>query len=82
VATVEQAGPAVDDLEIGQRVVLNPWLSCGPRGIDPPCPECEQGNYSACWSFVDGRTVANHVAAILTKSANESAHIFRITCPR
>ncbi len=25
-------------LEVGQRVVLNPWLSCGPRGIDPPCP--------------------------------------------
>ena len=23
--------------DTGQRVVLNPWLSCGPRGIDPPC---------------------------------------------
>jgi threonine dehydrogenase-like Zn-dependent dehydrogenase len=55
VATVEQAGPAVEGLDVGQRVVLNPWLSCGPRGIDPPCPECQQGNYSACWSFVDGR---------------------------
>jgi threonine dehydrogenase-like Zn-dependent dehydrogenase len=55
VATVETLGTGVDDLEIGQRVVLNPWLSCGPRGIDPPCPECENGNYSACWSFVDGQ---------------------------
>jgi threonine dehydrogenase-like Zn-dependent dehydrogenase len=55
VGTVEQAGPAVEGLDVGQRVVLNPWLSCGPRGIDPPCPECEQGNYSACWNFVDGR---------------------------
>ena len=43
------------DLEVGQRVVLNPWLSCAPRGIDPLCPECENGNFSACWSFVDGR---------------------------
>jgi threonine dehydrogenase-like Zn-dependent dehydrogenase len=55
VATVEDAGPAVEGLDVGQRVVLNPWLSCGPRGIDPPCPECALGNYSACWSFVDGR---------------------------
>ena len=23
--------------DTGERVVLNPWLSCGPRGIDPPC---------------------------------------------
>ena len=55
VADVVEVGPAVDDLAVGQRVVLNPWLSCGPRGISPPCPECEQGNYSACWSFCDGR---------------------------
>ena len=25
-------------LEPGQRVVLNPWLSCGPRGIDADVP--------------------------------------------
>ena len=24
-------------VDTGQRVVLNPWLSCTPRGIDPPC---------------------------------------------
>jgi threonine dehydrogenase-like Zn-dependent dehydrogenase len=55
VADVVEVGPAVDDLDIGQRVVLNPWLSCGPRGIDPVCPECAQGNLSACWGFLDGR---------------------------
>src|SRR5690606_446567 len=54
VAQVDQVGAAVDDLEPGQRVVLNPWLSCGPRGIDPPCPACERGDYSACEHFVDG----------------------------
>jgi threonine dehydrogenase-like Zn-dependent dehydrogenase len=41
-------------VDIGQRVVLNPWLSCGPRGIEPPCPACQAGDYSLCWSFCDG----------------------------
>ena len=26
--------------DTGERVVLNPWLSCTPRGIDPPCAAC------------------------------------------
>ncbi len=55
VATVEELGPAVSGFAIGQRVVLNPWLSCGPRGIDPPCPACVAGDYSMCWRFLDGR---------------------------
>jgi threonine dehydrogenase-like Zn-dependent dehydrogenase len=55
VADVAELGPAVSGFDVGQRVVLNPWLSCGPRGLDPMCPECERGNFSACWGFVDGR---------------------------
>ncbi len=55
VATVEELGPAVEGFELGQRVVLNPWLSCGPRGIDPPCPACVDGDYNMCWNFLDGR---------------------------
>src|SRR5271170_7427941 len=54
VADVVEVGPAVTTLEVGQRVVLNPWLSCGPRGIEPPCPSCQDGDYSLCWSFCDG----------------------------
>ena len=54
VADVVALGPAARGLEIGQRVVLNPWLSCGPRGIEPRCPACETGDYSLCWSFTDG----------------------------
>ncbi len=38
VADVVEVGPAVTTLEVGQRVVLNPWLSCAPRGIDPVVP--------------------------------------------
>jgi threonine dehydrogenase-like Zn-dependent dehydrogenase len=54
VADVVQVGPKARGLEVGQRVVLNPWLSCGPRGIVPRCPACERGDYSLCWSFCDG----------------------------
>ena len=55
VADVVEAGPAVQGLEVGQRVVLQCWLSCAPRGITPLCPACEAGDYSLCWHFTDGR---------------------------
>src|SRR3954452_25176536 len=54
VADVVELGPQADGLEVGQRVVLNPWLSCVPRGITPLCPACEAGDLSLCWSFTDG----------------------------
>ncbi|OBH89034.1 zinc-binding dehydrogenase [Mycobacterium sp. E2733] len=54
VADVVALGPKARGLEVGQRVVLNPWLSCGPRRIEPPCPACEAGDFSLCWSFTDG----------------------------
>ena len=40
--------------DTGQRVVLNPWLSCVPRGIDPPCPACRDGRYPWCRNFRSG----------------------------
>jgi len=58
VATVEEVGDDIDGIAPGQRVVLNPWLSCGPRGIDPPCPACEIGDWSMCIHFHDGRLAA------------------------
>ncbi|HEX3333775.1 MAG TPA: alcohol dehydrogenase catalytic domain-containing protein [Acidimicrobiales bacterium] len=58
VADVVEVGPAVTTLEVGQRVVLNPWLSCGPRGIEPPCPSCEAGDFSMCWHFTKGPIAA------------------------
>jgi threonine dehydrogenase-like Zn-dependent dehydrogenase len=53
VADVVELGPEAVGLEVGQRVVLNPWLSCRPRGISPPCPACVVGDYSLCWSFLE-----------------------------
>jgi threonine dehydrogenase-like Zn-dependent dehydrogenase len=54
VAEVVELGPEAEGVEVGQRVVLNPWLTCGPRGIDPPCPACRAGDLSLCWSFTKG----------------------------
>ncbi len=52
---VERVGPAVRGIAPGQRVVLNPWLSCGPRGIDPACASCAAGDYQLCQHFTEGR---------------------------
>ncbi|HEV3226696.1 MAG TPA: zinc-binding dehydrogenase [Acidimicrobiales bacterium] len=51
VADVVAFGPEAKGLEVGDRVVLNPWLSCAPRGVDPVCPACVAGDLSLCASF-------------------------------
>lgn len=51
VAEVATLGPEAEGFEPGDRVVLNPWLSCAPRGVTPICPACEAGDLSLCWNF-------------------------------
>lgn len=58
VGTVEELGPDAHGVEIGQRVVLNPWLTCAPRGVSPLCPACVAGDLSMCWSFTEGPIAA------------------------
>jgi threonine dehydrogenase-like Zn-dependent dehydrogenase len=53
VGTVERVGPAVRTRRPGERVVLNPWLSCAPRGL-PPCAWCRQGDLAQCTGFRGG----------------------------
>jgi len=49
-------------LDTGRRVVLNPWLSCTPRGIEPPCEACATGRYPWCRNFRGGELpVAIHL---------------------
>lgn len=55
IADVVEVGPEARGVEVGRRVALQCWLSCGPRGISPVCPACEAGDYSLCWNFLDGR---------------------------
>jgi threonine dehydrogenase-like Zn-dependent dehydrogenase len=47
-------------MDTGERVVLNPWLSCGPRGIDPPCSACLSGRYPWCRNFRSGNLPVTH----------------------
>ena len=54
VADVVEVGPAADGVTVGDRVVLQCWLSCAPRGIDPVCPACAAGDYQLCWNFTQG----------------------------
>src|SRR5882757_9002357 len=54
VADVVALGPAAEGLDVGDRVVLNPWLSCRPRGVSPVCAACERGDYSLCAHFATG----------------------------
>lgn len=54
VGVVHAAGPEAEGFEIGDRVVLNPWLTCVTRGISPICPACAAGDLSLCWSFTEG----------------------------
>src|SRR6476659_8407550 len=51
VADVVALGPEAEGLEVGDRVALNPWLTCGPRGVAEHCPACVAGDLSQCWSF-------------------------------
>ena len=53
VGTVAESGPAAG-VTVGDRVVLNPWLSCGPRGFAEPCPACSAGDYNLCHRFCAG----------------------------
>lgn len=53
VGEVVEAGPR-SGRRVGERVVVNPWLSCGPRGIDPPCAWCRDGQYQLCRNFRHG----------------------------
>jgi threonine dehydrogenase-like Zn-dependent dehydrogenase len=52
VADVVALGPEAEGVEVGDRVVLNPWLSCGPRGVSPACAACSVGDLSLCENFL------------------------------
>jgi threonine dehydrogenase-like Zn-dependent dehydrogenase len=53
VGEVVEAGPR-SGRRIGDRVAINAWLSCGPRGVDPPCASCADGQFQLCRSFRKG----------------------------
>jgi L-iditol 2-dehydrogenase len=64
VGVVERAGPGVRGLNEGDRVALDPVLSCAHRGFDPPCESCRTGLAYVCRRFdepgVTGMRSATH----------------------
>lgn len=54
IAEVVAVGPEAEGLEPGDRVALNPWLTCVTRGVSPVCGACQEGNLSQCHSFGKG----------------------------
>ena len=38
--TSSSSGPRPAGVEVGERVVLNPWLTCGRAACQPICPAC------------------------------------------
>lgn len=53
VGTVDRLGPGTTSRNVGDRVVLNPWLSCATRGLDP-CEWCLRGELAQCRNFCRG----------------------------
>ncbi|HSM05989.1 MAG TPA: zinc-binding dehydrogenase [Longimicrobiales bacterium] len=47
-ATVVEAGSGVTTVEPGQRVAVDPMISCTVRGYRDPCPSCADGLHSTC----------------------------------
>ncbi len=54
--TIAEAGGGVTDFKRGQRVVVNPALSCEARGMKTLCEPCSRGETSVCGMMADGRT--------------------------
>jgi L-iditol 2-dehydrogenase len=54
VGTVTEAGGAVRDVRVGDRVVVEPVLHCTVRGISEQCPACRRGDYGNCTNVTAG----------------------------
>ncbi len=55
VAVIDDVGSQVSGWSPGERVVVEPTLSCVPRGITPVCPRCAAGRFTLCDNFREGR---------------------------
>lgn len=51
---VTQIGTRVDNCAAGDRVTVNPGLTCTARGISPECPACASGRPGSCEKPAEG----------------------------
>ncbi len=54
VSLVDEVGPGVTRWQPGDRVVVEPSLSCAAREIEPVCAACAQGRFTLCQNFRKG----------------------------
>jgi threonine dehydrogenase-like Zn-dependent dehydrogenase len=54
VGEIAEVGGAVRSFTPGERVVVNPLLSCIPRGVETICVSCADGKPSRCENFTHG----------------------------
>ncbi|MBM7584633.1 threonine dehydrogenase-like Zn-dependent dehydrogenase [Bacillus pakistanensis] len=54
VGEIVEVGSQVTELNRGDRVVIDPILSCESRDIEHPCPACLKGNFSLCIYKTEG----------------------------
>ncbi|MBN1882768.1 MAG: alcohol dehydrogenase catalytic domain-containing protein [Deltaproteobacteria bacterium] len=54
VGVISQVGENVSGFSIGDRVAVNPGLSCEARGMTEMCPTCRRGDSSACENMAEG----------------------------
>ncbi len=60
IAAAVVAAPKGSQWSTGERVVVEPLLSCSERGL-PPCRYCSQGCYNLCECFTAGNLAAGPV---------------------
>ncbi len=54
VGEIAETGDAVEGLSIGERIVIEPALSCPVREIDPPCHQCQNFRFANCENITKG----------------------------
>ena len=54
VGEIAEIGEVVEDRSIGERVVIEPALSCRVREIDPPCHQCQNLRFANCENITKG----------------------------
>jgi len=54
VGHVAEIGSDAGDLEVGERVAVEPLLWCTPRGIEQPCEYCARGEINLCSNIAEG----------------------------
>ena len=58
VGEIAETGERVEAYTAGDRVVIEPVLSCEIRGIEPGCHQCRQGHFANCENITEGNVSA------------------------